>query len=50
MEQQLIDRDKQLLDSPKGLFAALVEVRADDTVELVHGTAREYVPGIFIIK
>jgi hypothetical protein len=48
MEQQLVDYDKQLLDSPKGLFAALVEMQADGTVELVHGTAREYVSSIIM--
>lgn len=42
MEQQLVDYDKQILDSPKGLFTALVEIQADGTVEVVHGTAREY--------
>ena len=43
LENQHIDHDKEVLDTPKGLFASLVEIQEDDTVALVHGTAREYV-------
>ncbi|KAK3321504.1 hypothetical protein B0T19DRAFT_374928 [Cercophora scortea] len=42
VQTQAVDYRKKLLDSPKQLFASFVEVRADDTVELVHGTARNY--------
>jgi hypothetical protein len=41
LEEQCVDHDKKVSDSPKGLFASLVEVQTDGTVELVHGTARE---------
>ncbi|KAI0123678.1 hypothetical protein BJ170DRAFT_640053 [Xylariales sp. AK1849] len=42
LDSQDIDVDKRLLEMPKGLFSSLVEVQADDTVELIHGTARDY--------
>ncbi|KAF2973525.1 hypothetical protein GQX73_g157 [Xylaria multiplex] len=42
LDNQVVDHDKMLSDSPKGLFASLVEIKEDDTVELVHETAREY--------
>ncbi|RYP61328.1 hypothetical protein DL771_010167 [Monosporascus sp. 5C6A] len=41
LENQRLDYDKEISDSPKGLFASLVELQEDGTVELVHGTARE---------
>jgi hypothetical protein len=41
MEQQHIDYDRKLLDSPKDLFASLVELESDGTVQLIHVTARE---------
>ncbi|CAG7998786.1 unnamed protein product [Penicillium salamii] len=50
MEGSVVDYDKRLLESPKGLFAALVEMQADDTVELVHGTAREYLLGKRVVQ
>jgi hypothetical protein len=43
MEQQHIDYDRKLLDSPNELFASLVELEFDGTVQLIHETAREYV-------
>jgi hypothetical protein len=43
MEQQHIDYDRKLLDSPKELFASLVELEFDGTVQLIHETTREYV-------
>ncbi|KAK7750570.1 hypothetical protein SLS62_007546 [Diatrype stigma] len=42
LENEHIDYKKEISESPKGLFASLVEVKEDGTVELVHGTAREY--------
>ncbi|RYP05725.1 hypothetical protein DL765_009750 [Monosporascus sp. GIB2] len=42
LENQRLDYDKEISDSPKGLFASLVELQEDGTVKLVHGTAREY--------
>ena len=36
-----VNYDKELVDSPKGLFAALILIRKDESVELVHSTARE---------
>ncbi|KAK3684319.1 hypothetical protein B0T22DRAFT_493833 [Podospora appendiculata] len=42
VQTQAVDYRRKLLQSPKQLFASFVEVRADDTVELVHGTARDY--------
>lgn len=41
LERQRVDYDKGIAESPKGLFASIVKIQADDTVELVHGTARE---------
>lgn len=41
MEQQKIDYDRKLVDSPKELFASFVELDADGTVQLIHETARE---------
>jgi hypothetical protein len=41
MEQQHIDYDRQLSDSPKELFASFVELESDGTVQLIHETARE---------
>lgn len=37
----VLDHDKRMIESPKGLFAALVEVKGNSTVELVHGTAKK---------
>ncbi|KAK3294357.1 uncharacterized protein B0H64DRAFT_324187 [Chaetomium fimeti] len=42
LESEGINHDRQISESPKGLFASLVEIHADGTVDLVHGTAREY--------
>ncbi|RWA12212.1 hypothetical protein EKO27_g2917 [Xylaria grammica] len=42
LDNQAVDHDKMLSDSPKGLFASLIEIKKDDTVELVHETARDY--------
>ena len=41
LENQHVDYNRAISDTPKGLFASLVELRVDGTVELVHGTARE---------
>ncbi|KAI1871350.1 uncharacterized protein JN550_004795 [Neoarthrinium moseri] len=41
-ESQHINHDREIADSPKGLFASLVEVRGDGAAELVHGSAREF--------
>ncbi|KAI1170610.1 hypothetical protein F4777DRAFT_583757 [Nemania sp. FL0916] len=41
-ENQTIDYINRLLDSPKELFASLVELQPNGTVELVHGTVREF--------
>ena len=41
LDAEGVDHDKQISESPKGLFASLVEIQSDGTVELVHGTARE---------
>ena len=43
LEQQNVNFERKLLDSPRGLFAALVEIQTDGSVELVHSTARQYV-------
>ncbi|KAI8631124.1 hypothetical protein F5Y19DRAFT_473523 [Xylariaceae sp. FL1651] len=42
LDNQNVDHNKKISDSPKGLFASLVELQKDDTVKLVHETAREY--------
>lgn len=42
LDQQHVNYDRKLLESPKALFASLIEIRPDGTVELVHATAREY--------
>jgi hypothetical protein len=42
LEGEGINHDRQISESPKGLFASLVEIHTDGTVDLVHGTAREY--------
>lgn len=39
-DNQIVDHERMLSDSPKDLFASLIEIREDDTVELVHETAR----------
>jgi hypothetical protein len=41
LENQHVDYNREIPDSPQGLFASLVELQADGTVDLVHGTARE---------
>ncbi|KAI1311218.1 hypothetical protein F5Y03DRAFT_324179 [Xylaria venustula] len=41
MEKQTLNYDRKLSDSPDSLFASLVSIR-EDTVELVHETARHY--------
>lgn len=41
VDEGRINMDKQLLESPKGLLVAFIEVRSNEMVELVHGTARE---------
>ncbi|KAI1130797.1 hypothetical protein F5Y10DRAFT_275838 [Nemania abortiva] len=42
LENQVIDHARMLSDSPKGLFASLIEIKEDGTVELIHETARDY--------
>ncbi|KAI0010504.1 hypothetical protein F4779DRAFT_577169 [Xylariaceae sp. FL0662B] len=42
IENQDVNHERRLLDSPKDLFASLVELQPDDTVELIHSTARDY--------
>ncbi|KAI2633104.1 hypothetical protein GGS26DRAFT_555304 [Hypomontagnella submonticulosa] len=42
IDNQEVNHGRRLLDSPKELFASLVEHQPNDIVELVHGTAREY--------
>ncbi|KAI9654109.1 MAG: hypothetical protein M1821_006820 [Bathelium mastoideum] len=41
IDQQCINYDRSLVDSPKALFASLVELEDDGTVNLVHESARE---------
>ncbi|KAI9683271.1 MAG: hypothetical protein M1822_006136 [Bathelium mastoideum] len=41
IDQQCVNYDRSLVDSPKALFASLVELEDDGTVDLVHGSARE---------
>ncbi|KAI0546033.1 hypothetical protein F4679DRAFT_559170 [Xylaria curta] len=41
-DNQVVDYERMLSDSPKDLFASLIEIKEDDSVELVHETAREY--------
>jgi hypothetical protein len=43
LEQQQFDSSRELLDPPKALFASLVEVDDEGTVDLIHDSAREYV-------
>ncbi|KAI1321681.1 hypothetical protein F5Y16DRAFT_416784 [Xylariaceae sp. FL0255] len=43
VEQEVIfDHKRKFLDDPKSLFASLIEILEDDTVGLVHETARKY--------
>ncbi|KAL2830492.1 hypothetical protein BDW59DRAFT_158405 [Aspergillus cavernicola] len=42
LDNQVIEDTRQMGDSPRGLFASLIEWHKDGTVDLVHGTAREY--------
>ncbi|KAI0155131.1 hypothetical protein GGR57DRAFT_464218 [Xylariaceae sp. FL1272] len=42
LETQKLNQERKVVDSPKHLFASLVEVQADGTVELVHNTAGEF--------
>lgn len=39
--EQQIDHERKLSESPKELFASLVELEYDGTVQLIHETARE---------
>lgn len=41
LNQQDVDYNRKILESPKALFASLIEIRSDGTVELIHATARE---------
>ncbi|KAL9082920.1 MAG: hypothetical protein Q9165_008738 [Trypethelium subeluteriae] len=41
IDQQDLNYDRSLLDSPKALFASLVELEDDRTVNLVHESARD---------
>ncbi|KAI1458190.1 hypothetical protein F4805DRAFT_150609 [Annulohypoxylon moriforme] len=42
LENQEVEHGRRYLDSPKDLFASLIEFQPNDTVELIHGTTREY--------
>ncbi|KAK0705713.1 hypothetical protein B0H67DRAFT_498262 [Lasiosphaeris hirsuta] len=50
LESEGVDHDRRIAASPKDLFASLVEVQADGTVELVHGTARKQVAFVYTLK
>ncbi|KAI9148085.1 DNA repair protein RAD5B [Paramyrothecium foliicola] len=50
LENQCLNYDREMSDSPKGLFASLVELRTDGTVQLVHETARRYLLSEGLIK
>ncbi|OAR02604.1 hypothetical protein LLEC1_06424 [Akanthomyces lecanii] len=41
LSEEGVDYDRKLVDTPKGLFASLVEMQDDGTIELVHTTARK---------
>jgi hypothetical protein len=41
LENQCLNYEKEMAESPKGLFASLVELQVDGTVQLVHETARK---------
>lgn len=41
LKSKRVDYDKEIAESPKGLFASIVKLQEDGTVELVHSTARE---------
>ena len=43
VDENNLDPNRYLVDTPKGLFAALVEVQSDGSVHLVHGTARRLI-------
>ncbi|CEJ93516.1 hypothetical protein VHEMI09097 [[Torrubiella] hemipterigena] len=42
IEAQDINTDRMLLEPPEGLFASIIEVRSNGTVELTHTTAYDY--------
>ncbi|KAI0971965.1 hypothetical protein F4678DRAFT_430685 [Xylaria arbuscula] len=42
MDNQTLNHDRKLSDSPESLFESLISIREDTTVELVHETARHY--------
>ncbi|KAI1387872.1 uncharacterized protein F4822DRAFT_294625 [Hypoxylon trugodes] len=42
LENQEVNHERRLLDTPKDLFASLVELQPNDTVDLIHSTARAY--------
>ncbi|KAI0100545.1 hypothetical protein GGR51DRAFT_532387 [Nemania sp. FL0031] len=42
-DNYVVDHARMLSDSPKGLFASLIEIGKDGTVELIHETARDYI-------
>lgn len=41
LDQQYINYEMKLFESPKEMFASLVELEYDGTVQLIHETARE---------
>ncbi|ETS83638.1 hypothetical protein PFICI_05514 [Pestalotiopsis fici W106-1] len=42
LETQDVNFEKRLLDSPDILFASLVQQESDDSITLIHSTAKEY--------
>ncbi|KAI2464722.1 hypothetical protein F4781DRAFT_411946 [Annulohypoxylon bovei var. microspora] len=42
LDIQEVNHRRRFLDSPKDLFASLIEFQSNDTIELTHDTAREY--------
>lgn len=41
MDNEKLNPNKRLVESPRDLFVAFVEVKTDGVVELIHRTARE---------
>ncbi|KAK2762332.1 hypothetical protein FQN54_001342 [Arachnomyces sp. PD_36] len=50
LESEKLDYDREMMDSPKELFASLIMWQKGGTVDLVHGTARQFLISTDFVK
>ncbi|KAH7329590.1 hypothetical protein B0I35DRAFT_420512 [Stachybotrys elegans] len=50
LDNQCLNYDKEILDTPQGLLASFIELRTDGTVQLVHETARSFLLSKGLVK